>query len=58
MIIAIAVALMIMAVAIFARLEEKLYETFSDPNWMGFEDREDEGYKWCDNIKNYQQEER
>ena len=56
MILAIAVALMIMAVAIFARLEEKLYETFSDPNWMGFEDREDEDYKWSDNIKNYQEE--
>lgn len=34
MIIAIAVALMIMAVAIFARLKEKLYKAFSDPNWM------------------------
>ena len=57
MILAIAVALMIMAVAIFARLEEKLYEAFSNPYWMGFEDREDEGYKWSDNIKNYQEEE-
>ena len=57
MIIAIAVALMIMAVAIFARLEEKLHDAFSDPNWMVFEDREDEGYKWSDNIKNYQEEE-
>ena len=56
MILAIAVALMIMAVAIFARLEEKLYDAFSNPNWMGFEDREDEGYKWSDNIKNYQEE--
>ena len=45
MIIAIAVALLIIAVAIFARLEEKLYEAFSDPHWMGFEDREDEDYK-------------
>lgn len=41
MIIAIAVALMIMAVAIFARLEEKLHDAFSDPNWMVFEDREE-----------------
>ena len=57
MILAIAVALMIIAVAIFARLEEKLNEAFSDPYWMGFEDREDEGYKWSDNIKNYQEEE-
>ena len=56
MIIAIAVALMIIAVAIFARLEEKLYEAFSNPYWMGFEDREDEGYKWSDNIKNYKEE--
>ena len=56
MIVAIAVALMIMTVAIFARLEEKLYEVFSDPYWMGFEDREDEDYKWSDNIKNYQEE--
>lgn len=56
MIIAIAVALMIVVVAIIARLEEKLYETFSDPHWMGFEDREDEDYKWSDNIKNYQEE--
>ena len=56
MIIAIAVALLIMAVAIFARLEEKLYEAFSNPYWMGFEDREDEDYKWSDNIKNYQEE--
>lgn len=57
MILAIAVALLIMAVAIFAKLEERLYEAFSNPNWMGFEDREDEGYKWSDNIKNYQEEE-
>lgn len=56
MIIAIAVALLIIAVAIFARLEEKLYEAFSDPCWIGFEDGEDEGYKWSDNIKNYQEE--
>lgn len=56
MIVAIAVALMIMAVAIFARLKEKLYKAFSNPYWMGFEDREDEGYKWSDNIKNYQEE--
>ena len=56
MIIAIAVALLIVVIAIIARLEEKLYETFSDPNWMGFEDREDEGYKWSDNITNYMEE--
>ena len=56
MIIAIALVLLITAMTIFAKLEEKLYEAFSDPTWMGFEDREDEGYKWSDNIKNYQEE--
>ena len=56
MIVAIALALLIVAIAIIARLEEKLYEAFSDPNWMGFEDRGDEDYKWSDNIKNYQEE--
>lgn len=40
-----------------ASLQDQLMETFSDPNWMGFEDREDEDYKWSDNIKNYQEEE-
>lgn len=40
-----------------ASLQDQLTETFSDPNWMGFEDREDEDYKWNDNIKNYQEEE-
>ena len=40
-----------------ASLQDQLMETFSDPNWMGFEDRENEGYKWSDNIKNYQEEE-
>lgn len=39
-----------------ASLQDQLTETFSDPNWMGFEDREDEDYKWSDNIKNYQEE--
>lgn len=39
-----------------ASLQDQLMETFSDPNWMGFEDREDEDYKWSDNIKNYQEE--
>lgn len=58
MMVAVALALLIVVIAIIARLEEKLYKTFSDPNWMGFEDREDEGYKWSDNIKNYQEEER
>ena len=57
MIVAIAVALLIVVIAIIARLEEKLYEAFSNPYWMGFEDREDEDYKWSDNIKNYQEEE-
>ena len=49
-------ALLFSALAVFARLEEKLHDAFSDPNWMVFEDREDEGYKWSDNIKNYQEE--
>ena len=37
-------------------LKSQLEDAFSDPNWMGFEDRENEGYKWSDNIKNYQEE--
>ena len=49
-------ALLFSALAVFARLEEKLHDAFSDPNWMVFEDREDGGYKWSDNIKNYQEE--
>lgn len=56
MIIVIALVLLITAMTIFAKLEERLYEAFSNPYWMGFEDREDEGYKWSDNIKNYQEE--
>lgn len=51
-------ALLFSALAVFARLEEKLHDAFSGPNWMVFEDREDEGYKWSDNIKNYQEESR
>ena len=50
-------ALLFSTLAFCARLEEKLHDAFSDPNLMGFEDREDEGYKWSDNIKNYQEEE-
>lgn len=49
-------ALLFSALTVCARLEERLHDAFSDPNWMGFEDREDEGYKWSDNIKNYQEE--
>lgn len=37
-------------------LKSQLEDAFSDPNWMGFEDREDEGYKWSDNITNYMEE--
>lgn len=39
-----------------ASLQDQLMETFSDPHWMGFEDREDEDYKRSDNIKNYKEE--
>lgn len=58
MMVAVTLALLIVVIAIIARLEEKLYEAFSNPCWMGFEDREDEDYKWSDNIKNYQEEQR
>ena len=39
-----------------ASLQDQLMETFSDPNWMRLEDREDEDYKWSNNITNYMEE--
>ena len=51
------IILILLAMLVVGSIESNLRESFSDPNWMGFEDREDEGYKWSDNIKNYQEEE-
>jgi hypothetical protein len=41
---------------VLARMKKNLHETFHDPHWMILEETEDEGYKWSDNIKNYQEE--
>lgn len=50
------VIVILLAVLMAGSIESNLRESFSDPNWMGFEDREDEGYKWSDNITNYMEE--
>lgn len=52
------IIVILLAVLMAGSIESNIRESFSDPYWMGFEDREDEDYKWSDNIKNYQEEER
>lgn len=48
--------LALIVILIISGVSAELTETFSNPNWMGFEDREDEDYKRSDNINNYQEE--